>query len=458
MTLAVVVLAAGAGKRMRSELPKVLHPLAGRPLIEHVLDLAESLQPDVVQVVVGEQAERVKARLAKHQNISWVLQQPRLGTGHAVAQALPHVAPESTVLVLLGDMPLVRSETLAECVRHGHHGLGIVTAEVEAPHGFGRILRADGRVVGIVEERDATAAQREIKEVNTGILAAPAKRLADLLHSVDADNEQGEYYLTDVVALAAACGMAVTPVPAATSLEALGVNDRAQLARLERRYQRRQAETLMAAGVTLMDPRRFDVRGVVTAGEDCVIDVGVVLEGEVRLGTGVRIGANCVIRDSHLEDGVEVLPMSCIDGAVVAAGCRIGPFARLRPGTELGRDVHIGNFVETKKARLGEGVKANHLAYLGDASVGDASNIGAGAITCNYDGVNKHQTTIGKGVFVGTNATLVAPVTIEDDAYIGGGSTVTAKVGRNELAVGRGRQRNIQGWIPPAKRRSERQG
>lgn len=440
---------------MRSRLPKVLHPLAGRPLLEHVLNSTADLQPDAIHVVIGEQADLVKAYLADRRDVSWVLQQPRLGTGHAVAQALPHVTPDATVLVLLGDVPLVRTETLAECVRHGRDGIGIVTATVADPRGFGRIERANGRVVGIVEDRDATGAQRTIGEINSGLLAAPAKRLADLLRAVDADNDQGEYYLTDVVALAASRGIEITAVPAATSIEALGVNDRAQLAMLERHFQRRQAETLMTAGVTLIDPDRLDTRGIVTAGEDCLIDVGVVLEGEVHLGRGVRIGANCVVRDSHLGDDVEVLPMSCIDGSVVAADCRIGPYARLRPGTELGQGTHIGNFVETKKARLGEGVKANHLAYLGDATVGDGGNIGAGAITCNYDGMEKHPTTIGKGVFVGTNATLVAPLVIDDDAYVGAGSTITAKVRREELAIGRGRQRNIQGWTPPARRRRE---
>ena len=327
------------------------------------------------------------------------------------------------------------------------------SAQLDDPTGFGRILRDDdGRIVGIVEERDASEAQKSITEVNTGVLAASKSLLEDLVGSLRPDNEQGEYYLTDVVALAAKRGLRVSSVTADPE-ESLGVNDRAQLAQLERIHQRREASRLMAAGVTLVDPDRIDVRGSVSAGHDCVIDVNVVFEGEVSLGEGVSIGPGCVIRDSVLGDGVRVEPMSAIDGASVAAGCRIGPFARLRPGTELGESVHIGNFVETKKASLGAGTKANHLAYLGDASVGEGSNIGAGSVTCNYDGVDKHRTEIGDGVFVGTNATLVAPLVVEDDAYIGAGSTITTKVGRKDLAVGRGRQRNIQGWTPPAKRK-----
>ena len=452
MALEVVVLAAGAGTRMRSRLPKVLHPLAGRPLLAHVLDAAASLTPARIHVVVGEGSEQVAACFADRTDISWVVQEPRRGTGDAVAQALPLVAADATVLVLLGDVPLVRPETLAECVRHGACGVAIITAQLRDPSGFGRIVRDDGRVVGIIEHRDASPAQKAITEINTGILAAPRGRLAALLASVTADNDQGEFYLTDVVALAAARSIPVAGLPAPVPEEVMGVNDRAQLAHLERHWQRAEAERLMAQGVTVIDPSRLDIRGRVTAGEDCTIDVNVVLEGDVTLGAGVRIGAGCVIRDADIGAGVDVQPLTCIDGARIAAGCRIGPYARLRPGTELGESVHIGNFVETKKARLGVGTKANHLAYLGDAAVGDGCNIGAGAITCNYDGVDKHRTDIGDGVFVGTNATLVAPLAIDDHAYVGAGSTITRKVGAEELAVGRARQRNIPGWTPPAKR------
>ena len=445
---------------MRSRLPKALHPLAGKPLLAHVLDAAATQRPEKTLVVVGEQAEIVREGLANYTTgeVAWVTQTPRLGTGHAVATALPQVAADAAVLVLLGDVPLVAADTLAACVREARDGIAIVTANLPAPDGFGaRVLREGERVVGIVEEKDATDAQRAIGEINSGMLAAPSALLRELLGAVTADNAQGEYYLPDVVALAVARGIEVSAVYAKTPEEILGVNDRAQLAHLERFHQRRQAQALLEAGVTVMDPARLDVRGTVRAGQDCVLDVGVVLEGDVVLGDGVVVGAGCVLKDATLGDGVEVLPMSCIDGARLAAGCRVGPFARLRPGTELGENVHIGNFVETKKARLGAGAKANHLAYLGDAAVGADCNIGAGAITCNYDGVAKHRTEIGDGVFVGTNATLVAPLTIEDEAYVGAGSTITTTVQRADLAIGRGRQRNIKGWTPPAKR-GKRQG
>ena len=449
----VVVLAAGAGTRMRSTLPKVLHPLGGRPLLAHVLDTALGLEPSRVHVVVGEQADQVKACFADYPGVSWALQKPARGTGHAVGSALPSVADDATVLVLFGDAPFTTADTAGRCIREAGDGVALATVHLDDPTGFGRILRDDDdRIVGIVEERDASEVEKSITEANTGILAASKALLEDLIGALRPDNDQGEYYLTDVVALAVGRGLRVTTVTADAE-ESLGVNDHAQLARLERVYQRRVASRLMAGGVTLMDPGRIDVRGSLRAGRDCVVDVNVVFEGEVILGEGVRIGPGCVIRDSVLGDGVSIEAMSAIDGASVAAGCRIGPFARLRPGTELGESVHIGNFVETKKANLGAGTKANHLAYLGDASVGEGSNIGAGAVTCNYDGVDKHRTEIGDGVFVGTNATLVAPLVVEDEAYIGAGSTITTKVGRRDLAVGRSRQRNIRGWTPPAKRK-----
>ena len=459
MVLEVVVLAAGAGTRMRSRLPKVLHPLAGRPLLAHVLDAATRLEPRRIHAVIGEQGEQVKAHFAAREDVSWVLQEPRLGTGHAVAQALPLIPGDATVLVLLGDVPLVPRETLVQCVRHGARGIALVTVETPDPDGLGaRILREDGRIVGIVEERDASPAQRMIREINSGLLAARRNTLAQLLDSIAPDNEQGEYYLTDAVRLAASRGMTITALGVGRAEQVLGVNDRAQLAVLERYWQRAEAARLLEQGVTLMDPERIDIRGRLTAGKDSVIDVNVVFEGDVALGEGVRIGPGCVIRNATIGDAVAVEPMSCIDGATIAAGCRIGPYARLRPGTELAESVHIGNFVETKKARLGSGTKANHLAYLGDATVGAGCNIGAGAVTCNYDGADKHRTDIGAGVFVGTNATLVAPLTIEDDAYVGAGSTITTRVGSKDLAVGRGRQRNIQGWMPPAGRRTNRAG
>ena len=458
MALEVVVLAAGAGTRMRSRTPKVLHPLAGRPLLAHVLDTAFRLEPDRCHVVVGDQADEVKAYFCDEPRISWVLQEPRLGSGHAAVQALPTVADDATVLVLLGDVPLVRAETLTQCVAAASKGIALVTIDLPDPSGFGRILRRDGRIVGIVEDADATAEQLAIAEINTGILAAPKAVLDALLGTLDRDNKQGEYYLTDIVAKAERDGIPVTAIDGRVPEEVMGVNDRAQLAQLERYYQRGLAHELMGQGVAVLDPARLDIRGRLSAGRDCIIDVGVVFEGDVSLGEGVQIGPGCVIRDSVLGDAVEVQPMSYIDGAVIAGGCRIGPYARLRPGTELAESVHIGNFVETKKASLGAGAKANHLAYLGDASVGAGTNVGAGAITCNYDGVDKHRTEIGENVFIGTNSTLVAPLTIDDEAYVGAGSTITKTVAREDLAIGRGRQRNIQGWTPPAKRRRDEEG
>ena len=456
MALEVIVLAAGQGTRMRSKRPKVLHEIGGRPMLSHVLETARALAPTRLHVVVGAGAEEIRACYGDTPDISWVNQEEQLGSGHAVLQAMPRVSDEATVLVLYADVPLVGAATLDACVAAsaGRGGMALVTADTPTPDGLGRIVRdADGSVTAIVEDRDATDEQRAITEVNTGILAAPAALLGKLLGEVGNDNAQGEYYLTDVVGGAVAAGIPVTGLATDDPGEMLGVNDRVQLAEAERRYQRRKAEAAMRAGVTLRDPARFDLRGTLRAGEDCVIDVGVVLEGGVELGADVRVGAHCVIRDSVLADGVTVEPHTVIDGARIDRGAAVGPFARLRPGTELGEDTRIGNFVETKKARLGAGTKASHLAYLGDVVVGERCNVGAGTITCNYDGVDKHETRIGDEVFVGTNATLVAPLEVEDGAYIGAGSTITTRVAAEHLAVGRARQRNIKGWKPPAKRK-----
>ena len=455
-SLEVIVLAAGAGTRMRSRLPKMLHCVGGRPLLGHVLDAAGVLQPAALRVVVGEGAEAVRAAFSARTDVHWTLQRERKGSGHAAMQALPDVADDATVLVLAGDVPLVRAEVLKQCVAGAVSGLALVTAHVGQPAGFGRIERsADGRVTGIVEERDATPEQKAIGEINTGILAAPAAVLSELLGEVGADNAQSEHYLTDVVGLAAHRGISIHTVEGGAT-EALGVNDRRQLAQAERQWQRVQAERLMAGGTTIADPARLDIRGRVTAGQDCFIDINVVFEGEVTLGDDVVVEAGCVIRDATVGDGAHIKPHSVIDGAVIGRRSEIGPFARLRPGTELGESVRIGNFVETKKARLGDGVKASHLAYLGDAAIGKDSNVGAGTITCNYDGVDKHETEVGEGAFIGTNSTLVAPLTIEDQAYIAAGSTVTTRVPKEGLAVGRARQRNISGWSPPAKRKARK--
>ena len=454
MGLEIVVLAAGQGTRMRSKLPKVLHGVGGRPLLAHVLTAARALRPAQIHVVVGHAAEVVKSTFASASDVRWVHQTEQLGTGHAVKQALPGVDPRSMVLVLFGDVPLISPQTLEACRAHAGDGIAIVTVEMARPASLGRIVRDEhGTIRCIVEARDATEEQLAIREINSGILCAPARQLGELLSAVTPHNAQGEFYLTDVIALAVARGIAVRGVAAASEEEVSGVNDRAELAALERCYQRREAHRLMESGVTLMDPARFDVRGAVTAGRDCVIDVDVVLEGRVVLGDDVRIGSGCVIKDAEIGNGALIHPHTVIDGARVGRLCEIGPFARMRPGSELADQVKIGNFVETKKTKLGRGTKSNHFAYLGDTTTGEDCNIGAGTIMCNYDGVSKHPTVLGDGVFIGSNATIVAPIEIADGAYVAAGSTVTSKVEKGDLAVGRAKQRNIQGWTPPAKRK-----
>ena len=453
MRLEVIVLAAGEGTRMQSSIPKVLHVVGGRPLLEHVLNVASDLSPDTLNVVIGHGGAEVKARI-EAPDVAWVDQAERKGTGHAVIQAMDNVDPSATVLVLYGDVPLIEKTTLEQCIAAASDGIGIVTVEMSDPKGLGRILRgADGRISAIIEEQDATEQQRTIKEVNTGILAASNATLAPLLASIETHNSQGEYYLTDVISLAASSGIQVTGVGAICSEEVQGINDHIQLAAVERHFQRREAERLMVSGVTLADPARLDLRGTLTAGRDCFIDINVVIEGTVAIGDNVSIGPGCVVTDSELADGVVVEAHSVVEGAIVGSRCRLGPFARVRPGTELAEGARIGNFVETKKAIIGAGTKANHLAYLGDSTIGAECNIGAGTVTCNYDGVDKNETHIGDGVFVGTSSTLVAPLTIDEGAYVAAGSTITSKVDSEDLAVGRARQRNIQGWVPPTKRK-----
>ena len=439
---------------MRSKTPKALHRLAGRSLLEHVLHTAYKLQPAEVFVVVGHAADRVQAQIGF--DVRWVRQGEQLGTGHAVAQVLPFLEDDAIALVLCGDVPLVAEATLRACSAAAADGaLVVVTAEMQDPLELGRIKRsAAGGIEGIVEFRDASAEERGISEINSGILALRARELKELLAEIEPHNAQGEYYLTDLVGLAAARGIPVEGVAVVDAVEAMGVNDRAQLAALERIYQRREARRLLLAGVSMADPDRVDIRGEVTAGEDCFIDINVILAGRVELGAGVRLGAGVVIEDSVLGDGVCVEPHTVIQGARVAARCRLGPFARVRPGTELDEDVRLGNFVETKNARLGRGTKANHLAYLGDAELGEHCNVGAGTITCNYDGENKHRTEIGDNVFVGTNSSLVAPLEVESGAFIAAGSTITARVGPGELAVERSKQRNIKGWTRPGRRKA----
>ncbi|NKN32917.1 bifunctional UDP-N-acetylglucosamine diphosphorylase/glucosamine-1-phosphate N-acetyltransferase GlmU [Marichromatium bheemlicum] len=452
MKLGVVILAAGLGKRMRSKRPKVLHPLAGRPLLGHVLEAAMAIKPTRIVVVHGHAGEQVRAALGDVP-CTWVEQAEQRGTAHAVMQAMPELADLDRVLVLYGDVPLISPTTLERLIAAAETTpLALLTADLPDPTGYGRILRdPTGRIERIVEERDADAQQRRIRESNTGFLVADRACLADWLSRIDDDNAQGEYYLTDVTALAAADGISVASARPDSLTEVSGVNDRVQLAALERAWQRHQAEQLMRAGVTLQDPTRFDLRGRLSAASDCTIDVNVVIEGEVEIAEGVHIGPNCVLRDCAIGANTEILANCVIEGARVGADARIGPFARLRPGSELADATHVGNFVETKNTRLGAGSKANHLTYLGDASIGAGVNIGAGTITCNYDGVNKSRTEIGEGAFIGSNSALVAPVTIGAGATIGAGSVITRHAPAEQLTLSRARQHSISSWQRPQK-------
>ena len=450
--LHVVILAAGQGSRMKSSLPKVLHQIAGRPMLQHVINTAKALGAEKIHTVIGHGAEQVRSVIADD-SIHWVLQEQQLGTGHAVAQALPELPDEANVLVLYGDVPLTRTETLSTLVGNlDSHGLGLLTVTMDDPNGYGRIVRnADDQVVAIVEHKDASAEERAIREVNTGILATSAANLKKWLPALSNSNAQGEYYLTDIIGMAAAEAQGIAVNQPDNTQEVQGVNNRVQLAELERWFQLQQAERLMLDGATLADPARVDVRGDLSIGNDVYIDINVVFEGRVTLGDNVCIGAGCVIRNASIGTGTEVHPHSVIEDSAVGQNAQIGPFARLRPGNTLADNTKIGNFVEVKKTLLGEGSKINHLSYVGDATVGSKVNVGAGTITCNYDGVNKYQTVIGDGVFVGSNTSLVAPVTVSEGATIGAGSTITKDVADNELAVARGRQRNIADWERPKK-------
>lgn len=441
---------------MRSQIPKVLHRLAGLPLLEHVIRVALELAPQAVHVVYGHGGEQVVNALT-HMEVNWIEQRERLGTGHAVDQALPQVPDDATVLVLYGDVPLVNPETLrVTAALATSKSLGLITAILDDSTGYGRILRDEqGEVTGIVEEKDADEQQRGILEANMGIVATKAGCLREWLAGISNDNAQGEYYLTDVIGLAVRDGVAVHTVQPEAVEEVLGVNDRVQLAHLERHYQRQQAERLMRGGATVADPARLDIRGDVRTGQDVWIDVNVVLEGEVILGDGVRIGPNVCIRDAEIHRGTEVLANCVIEGARIGEDCRIGPFARLRPETELSEGVHIGNYVEVKKTRIGPGSKANHLTYLGDAEIGSQVNVGAGTITCNYDGANKHRTVIGDNVFVGSGVELVAPITLEPGATVGAGSTLNSDAPGDTLTVARTKAVTLRRWRRPIKK-SER--
>ena len=450
--LSIVILAAGQGKRMQSELPKVLQPVAGRPLLKHVIDAAHSLEPTATYVVYGHGGDRVREVL-KDEQVSWVLQAERLGTGHAVAQATPQIPDDHVVLVLYGDVPLISHATLAELLTLcGPKQIGLLTVILDDPSGYGRIVR-NGRdqVQKIVEQKDASRKELQIGECNTGLLAAPAKLLKKWLKALSNDNSQGEYYLTDIIAMAVEDKVAVNPLVAQNVVEVLGVNDKVQLAEVEAAYRRRVTRELMLAGVTVADPARLDVRGPVTHGSDVFLDINVVLEGRVTLGNRVRVGPGCVIRDSEIGDDTEVIAHCVIDSTVIGANCIIGPFARTRPVSTLGRGVHIGNFVEVKNAQMGSASKANHLAYVGDASVGERVNIGAGTIIANYDGANKNRTTIENDVHTGSNSVLVAPITVGAGATIAAGSTVVKEVPAGKLTVARAKQVTIEDWQRPTK-------
>lgn len=457
MKLKTFILAAGQGTRMKSALPKVLHKLGGVPLLEHVFNLAAGLKSEDITIIYGHGGDRVPSVLS-HLNATWVEQREQLGTGHAVMQAAESIGDYETVLILYGDVPLLRQSTVQSLIdRIDRKTLGLLTIELDNPYGYGRIVRnpASCEIERIVEEKDAAEDEKRLTEVNTGIVAVPGNLLKKWLAELENNNSQGEYYLTDIVALAVRQGCRVASVQAQSKDEVLGVNDRAQLAHLERVFQKQQALSLMTAGVTLKDPERFDLRGqVVSFGRDVEIDVNVVFEGRISLGENVRIGSNCVIKNAVIADHVEVLPYSVIEDARIGEFSRIGPFARIRPETEIGDHVHVGNFVEIKKSSIDSGSKINHLSYIGDTSMGSRVNVGAGTITCNYDGVNKFRTVIEDEAFVGSDTQLVAPVTVRKGSTIGAGSTITKDTPEGQLTLSRSKQCTVKGWVRPKKRSS----
>ncbi|KTG28714.1 bifunctional N-acetylglucosamine-1-phosphate uridyltransferase/glucosamine-1-phosphate acetyltransferase [Idiomarina sp. WRN-38] len=455
MKLRVVILAAGKGTRMRSDLPKVLHKVANKPMVEHVIDTARSLKPEAINLIYGHGGEQLQKTI-QGEDLTWVEQREQLGTGHAVQQVIPYLKDDEKVVILYGDVPLLTESTLIKLLTATQTTeLGLLTMTLDDPNGYGRIVRnTDKQVTGIVEQKDANAGQLAIQEVNTGIMIADGAKLKAWLENLSNDNAQKEYYLTDIVAMAAEQGVTIATAQPDATYEVEGANNRQQLAQLERAFQRRQADELMTQGVTLIDPARFDCRGKLTVGNDVTFDINVVIEGDVTIGNNVTVEPNCVIKDATIGDNTVIRANSHIEGAAVAKNCKVGPFARLRPGAELADEAQVGNFVEMKKSRLGKGSKASHLTYLGDAQVGEYANIGAGTITCNYDGVNKFLTEIGDGAFIGSNSSLVAPVKIGNNATVGAGSVVTREVADEELAVARGKQRNISGWQRPQKKGS----
>ncbi|MDR2838020.1 MAG: bifunctional UDP-N-acetylglucosamine diphosphorylase/glucosamine-1-phosphate N-acetyltransferase GlmU [Azonexus sp.] len=447
----IVILAAGQGKRMYSNLPKVLHPLAGKPLAGHVIDTARSLGPEKLVVVYGHGGDVVRATLAAP-DIAWAEQAQQLGTGHAVAQALPHLGPAAQTLVLYGDVPLTTAATLQRLLHAGSDGLAILTVNLADPDGYGRIVRdAAGKVVRIVEQKDATEAEKKIGEINTGIMVMPTARLADWMSRLKNDNAQGEYYLTDIVALAVAEGLPVRTAQPQGEWEVLGVNSKVQLAELERQHQRNLAGQLLVAGVRLADPERIDIRGELKHGRDVAIDVGCVFEGQVELADAVEVGPYCVLKNVKVGAGARIAAFCHFEDAVIGPDGVLGPYARLRPGTELGPAVHIGNFVEIKKSVFGAQSKANHLAYIGDAEIGERVNIGAGTITCNYDGANKFKTIIEDDAFIGSDSQLVAPVRVGRGATLGAGTTLSQDAPAEALTLSRVRQMTLSGWQRPKK-------
>ncbi|MEZ9059801.1 bifunctional UDP-N-acetylglucosamine diphosphorylase/glucosamine-1-phosphate N-acetyltransferase GlmU [Vibrio pelagius] len=453
MNFSAVILAAGKGTRMYSNTPKVLHTLAGKPMVKHVIDTCNGLGAQNIHLVYGHGGDQMKATLAEEQ-VNWALQAEQLGTGHAVDQASEHFADDEKVLVLYGDVPLISAETIENLLdAQPTGGIALLTVVLDNPTGYGRIIRKNGPVVAIVEQKDATDEQKLIKEINTGVMVATGGDLKRWLSGLSNDNAQGEYYLTDVIAAAHDEGRAVEAVHPNSPIEVEGVNDRSQLARLERAYQAEQADKLLKQGVMLRDPSRFDLRGELQCGMDVEIDVNVIIEGSVSIGDNVTIGAGCVLKDCEIDDNTVIRPYSVIEGATVGEDCTVGPFTRLRPGADMRNDSHVGNFVEVKNTRLGEGSKANHLTYLGDAEIGQRVNVGAGAITCNYDGANKFKTIIGDDVFVGSDSQLIAPVTIASGATVGAGSTVTRDVAESELVISRAKERKIANWQRPVKKK-----
>ena len=452
MALEVIILAAGKGTRMKSVKPKVLHELAGKSLVARVVETAQNLKPDNVHLVYGHGGEQIIAAF-EEQPVNFIEQTEQKGTGHAVAQVLSDIDPDNKILILYGDVPLIDLNTLLKLIEKASSGFSLLTVNLDNPKGYGRIIRdTDDKVKAIVEHKDADTAQLAITEVNTGVMCVRGDFLKRWLPLLSPENCQGEYYLTDIVEMAESEGICIATEQPKDSYEVEGVNDRIQLSQLERIFQRKQAECFMAEGITLMDPSRFDVRGALRAGNDTVIDINVVIEGDVTLGSNVKIGPNCVIRNSSIGDGVEIFANSYIEDSKIDNDCLIGPFARLRPGVEMKSKAKIGNFVEIKKSTLGVGSKVNHLSYIGDTTVGERANIGAGTITCNYDGVNKFKTEIGDGAFIGSNSSLIAPVKIGKYATIGAGSAIHKDVPDEDLGIARGKQRNINTWQRPTKK------